>query len=53
MALTIKLAKEVDGTSEVTLRDIETGDYIRLGPVMAPMIDAEGRRRDARRNQGP
>ena len=30
MALTIKLAKEVDGTSEVTLRDIETGDYIRL-----------------------
>ena len=45
MALTIKLAKEVDGTSEVTLRDIETGDYIRLGPVMAPMIDAEGRRR--------
>lgn len=45
MALTIKLTKEVDGTSEVTLRDIETGDYIRLGPVMAPMIDAEGRRR--------
>ena len=30
MALTIKLAKEVDGNSEVTLRDIETGDYIRL-----------------------
>ena len=57
MALMIKLAKEVDGTSEVTLRDIETGDYIRLGPVMAPMIDAEGRRRmleetKVRRNQG-
>ena len=45
MALTIKLAKEIDGLSEVTLRDLETGDYIRLGPVMAPMIDAEGRRR--------
>lgn len=45
MALTIKLAKEIDGLSEVTLRDLETGDYIRLGPVMAPMIDVEGRRR--------
>lgn len=44
MALTIKLAKEIDGTSEVTLRDLETGDYIRLGPVMSPTIDNEGRR---------
>lgn len=45
MPLTMKLTKEVDGTSEVTLRDLETGDYIRLGPVMSPMMDAEGRRR--------
>ena len=45
MALTIKLKKPVEGLQEITLRDIETGDYVRLGPVMTPIVDDQGRKR--------
>ncbi len=45
MSLTINLTKPVDGLTEICLRDIETGDYCRLGPVMNPVVDDQGRRR--------
>lgn len=45
MAMTIKLKKPIEGQQELHLRDIETGDYIRLGPVMAPLVDENGRKR--------
>ena len=45
MSTTFKLSKPLGDLTEITLRDIEAGDYIRLGPVMVPWVDAEGRKR--------